>query len=84
MAIGFFSSKDIDEERVMYTKSDNKKFMNYDNANNFADELFNTLISRYPDNLEKRMEGSEFVLDSVNVTKWILDVVVYVLVLKIR
>ena len=43
MAISFFSSKDIEEERVMYTKSDNKEFMNYDNANNIADELFNTL-----------------------------------------
>ena len=59
MAIGSFSSKDIDEERVIYTKSDNKEFMNYDNANNIADELFYTLISRYQDNLEKRMEGSE-------------------------
>ena len=56
MAISFFSSKDIDEERVMYTKSDNKEFMNYDNANNIADELFNTLISRYQD---KGVNGRE-------------------------
>ena len=58
MAIGSFSSKDIDEERVMYTKSDNKEFMNYDNANNIADELFNTLISKYQD---KGVNGREWI-----------------------
>ena len=62
MAINFISSKDVDEERVMYKKSDNKEFMTYDNANNIVDELFTTLPSRC--NLEKRMERSESVFDS--------------------
>ena len=65
MAIKFISSKDLDEERVMHTKSDNKEFMTYDNANDIVDELFEPLLSRYQDNLEMRTEGSEFVFDSV-------------------
>ena len=39
--------------------------MTYDYANNIVDELLETLLSRYQHNLEMRMEGSEFVFDSV-------------------
>ena len=42
-----------------------KGFMTYDNANDIIDELFETPFSRYQDNLETRMEGSEFIFDSV-------------------
>ena len=44
MAINFISSNDADEERVMYTKSSNKEFMTYDNANDTVDELFERMI----------------------------------------
>ena len=47
MEINFISSKDVDQERVLYKKSDNKEFMTYDNANDIFDELFNTHIWRY-------------------------------------
>ena len=47
IAINFISSKDVDEERVMNTKSDNKEFMTYDNAIDGVVELFETLLSRY-------------------------------------
>ena len=33
IVINFISSKDIDEERVMHSKSDSKDFMPYDNVN---------------------------------------------------
>ena len=49
----------------MHTKSDHKEFMTYDNANDIVDKLFQTLLSRYQDNLDRRMEGSEFVFASV-------------------
>ena len=39
--------------------------MTYDKANDIVDELFKTLLLRYQDNLETRMEWSEFVFDSV-------------------
>ena len=35
IVIKFISSKDDDEERVMHSKSNNIKFMSYDNANKF-------------------------------------------------
>ena len=53
MAINFISSKDVDEERLIYTKSDSKQFMTYDNVKNIVDELFNTRIIRYQDNFKK-------------------------------
>ena len=40
IAINFISSKDIDEECVMDSKSDNTEFMPYGNANEVVDELF--------------------------------------------
>ena len=33
IAINFTSSKNVDKERVMHSKSDNIEFMYYDNAN---------------------------------------------------
>ena len=42
-AINFISSKDVDEERVMQSKSDNIGFKPYDNANGVVNELFESL-----------------------------------------
>ena len=64
-AINFISPKDIDEQRVMQSKSVNKEFMTYDNANDIVDEHFDTLLSRYQDNLNTPMKGSDFVFNSV-------------------
>ena len=57
--------------------------MTYDNANNVVDELLETLLWRYQDNLEVRMEESEFVLIQFNsciisFTEQVLDIVVYI------
>ena len=41
----FISSKDIDEKREMYSKSDNTEFETFDNVNDFFDELFKLLLS---------------------------------------
>ena len=45
--INFISSKDVDEKRVMHSKSDNIEIMPYDNANEVVNELFESLLSRY-------------------------------------
>ena len=42
IAINFIFSKNVDEERVMHSKSDNIEFMPYDNAN----ELYILIMSR--------------------------------------
>ena len=65
IANNFISSKDVDEERVMYSKSDNIKFMLYDNANDVVNEIFGSLFSRYQIVLEISMRGSDFIFDSV-------------------
>ena len=64
MANNFISSKDNDEEHVMHSKSDNIEIMINDEANEFIKELFDSLKSRYQNNL-KSMNESEFVFDYV-------------------
>ena len=58
IAINFISSKDIEEERVIYLRSKNIKFMSYNDANEVVGELFESLRSRYQGNLETSMTGS--------------------------
>ena len=41
------------------------QFTHYNNANEVVDELFKSLLSRYHDNLEISMRGSDFIFDSV-------------------
>ena len=41
------SSKDTEEEHVMYSRSGNITFTLYNDANEVVDELFETLRSRY-------------------------------------
>ena len=41
------SSKDTEEEHVMYSRSENITFTLYNDANEVADELFETRRSRY-------------------------------------
>ena len=73
IAINFFSSKDDEEERVIHSKSDNVRFTSYNDANEVVDELFNSLNSRYQDNLEKSIRGSWFIFDSVQLLYYKCD-----------
>ena len=50
IAINFISSKDFEEEHIMNSKSKNIKF--YNDVNEVADKLFDTLGSRHQGNLE--------------------------------
>ena len=49
----------------MRSRSDNIKFVSYNDANEILDELFESLSSRYQENLETSMKGSDLVFDSV-------------------
>ena len=62
--INVISSKDVDEEPVMHSKSDNIEFMLDNNANEVVNELFESLLSRYKIGLETSMRGSDFIFDS--------------------
>ena len=65
IAINFISSKYVDQERVMHSKSDNIEFMPYDNVNEVVNELFELLFPRYQIVLETSMRGSDCIFDSV-------------------
>ena len=74
------SSKDAEEEHVMHSSSDSIKFASYNDPNEVADQLFESLRSRYQNNLETTMKGSNFILiQFTNITKYKIDVVVHVL-----
>ena len=49
----------------MHSASDNIKFTPYNDANEVVNELFESLRSKYQDNLEISMRGSDFIFDSV-------------------
>ena len=63
--IKFTSSKEAEEDHVMYSKKDNTKFTSYNDANRVVNDFFDSLNWRYQVNLETSMEGSEFIFDSV-------------------
>ena len=72
---------------MMHSKSNNIKFTSYNDANEVVDELFKSLRLRYQGNLETLMEGSEFVIDLVQMMyyrchKVNLYVVVHILILQ--
>ena len=69
IAINFISSKDSEEEHVMHSNCGNIKFTPYSDANdvNVIEKLIKSLCSKYQDNLEISMKGSDFIFDSVQV-----------------
>ena len=54
--INFISSEDSEEERVMYSSSDNIKFTSYSEVNDFIKKLFKLLRSKHQDGLETSKE----------------------------
>ena len=65
IAINFISSKDVEEQRVMHSSSNNIKFTPYNDAKEVVRKLFYSLHSRYQENLETSMRGSDFIFDLV-------------------
>ena len=72
-AINFISSKDVDEERVIHSTSDNIEFTSCNDANEIIDELFESLRSRYQVNLETSMKGNDFIFSSVQLINYKCD-----------
>ena len=65
--INFISLKPgSDETLVLYTKSDNIEIRIGDDINDVIKELFKSLLMRYQENLQKKIRGSEFGFDGVN------------------
>ena len=47
IAVNFISSKDAEEEHVIHSRSNTIKFISYNDVNEVAGELFDSLSSRY-------------------------------------
>ena len=54
------------ETRVMHTRSVNEEFMNGSDRDEIIKELFRSLLQRYQENLQEKMNGSDFPFDGVN------------------
>ena len=54
----------------MYSTSGNIKFTSYNDANEVVNELFQSRRSKYQDNLETSMRGSDFIFDSVQLMRY--------------
>ena len=57
IVINFISSIDSDEERMVHSKSDNIRNMVSDQADEFIEELFQSLLSRFSIGLETSVKG---------------------------
>ena len=54
------------ETRIMYTRSDNMEIMFGDDNDDIIEQLFESLLKKYEENLQNKMRGSEFEFDGVN------------------
>ena len=64
--INFTSSKDTEEEHVMYLKSDNIEIIITDKADEVIEKLFQSLLSRCQIGLETPMRGSNFIFGCIH------------------
>ena len=72
-AITFISFKVVDEEHVINSKINDIELMPCDNENEVANELFESLRSRYQIGLETSMRGSDFIFDSIQLLYYKCD-----------
>ena len=65
IAINFIFSRNVKEECLMHSNSDNVKFTPSRDENDVIDKLFKSLCTIYQENLETSMKASNFIFDSV-------------------
>ena len=73
--INFISSKDSDETRNMHTKSDNVEIIMGSETNDIIEELRESLLQNYHNNLEKSIIGSEFVPSGIDLLYYHLQTI---------
>ena len=63
--VNFISLKPgSDETRIMYTRSDNIEII-FGDDNDIIEQLFESLLQKYEENLKNKMRGSEFEFDGI-------------------
>ena len=50
----------------MYTRSDNIEIIFGDDTDDIIEQLFESLLQKYEENLQNKMRGSEFEFDGIN------------------
>ena len=55
-----------DETRIMHTRSDNVEIMFGDDNDDIIEQLFESLLQKYEENLPNKMKGSDFEFDGAN------------------
>ena len=70
MKINFISSKNFNETRDMFSKSDNFEIMIGADTNEIKN-LFNSILKRYQKGLEVSMRESDFIFDYVESLNYI-------------
>ena len=73
ISIKFISSKDSNETRNMHTKSSDIETLIGNETDEIIEELFESLLQRYQEELEESMKGSEFIFDNVNLLHYHLQ-----------
>ena len=73
MKINITSSKDSYETRTTHTKSNNIETMIGNETDEIIQNLFESLLQKYQEGLEKPMRGSEFIFDSVDLLNYKLN-----------
>ena len=66
LIINFISSKDSDEIRTMYKKNNNIEIIMDNETDEIIEKHFESLLQKYQEGLEEKMEVSEFVFDSID------------------
>ena len=62
----FSSITDENKTDIMHTKSDNIEIFKGYSTSDITDRLYNTLINRYQESLENKMNGSNYAFDDVH------------------
>ena len=65
--VNFISLKPgSDKSCIMYTRGDNVEIMFGDDNDYIIEQLFESLLQKYEENLQNKMKGSEFEFDGEN------------------
>ena len=71
LKINFISSKNFNETRDMYSKSDNFEIMMGVDTNEIIKNLFSSILQRHQKGLQESMRRSDFVFDYVESLNYI-------------
>ena len=70
MRIIFISFIDKNQTKLMHTKSDNVEIMNGTDTNEAINELINSFMKIYQEGLERKMKGSSYIFESVDLLEY--------------